>query len=98
MRHICHIVVVACVCLVAAACATSRFEKSVQLKGKSVSEAVALLGMPNDERTILGKKVYTWVSSSIDKGTEYKCQIRAITANNIVESVEISGSSCVFMT
>ena len=63
------------------------------LKGQSISAAIAKLGIPNDEREIAGQKVYTWYSSTFDEGTQPQCKIRVMMAGQVIDKDEFAGNN-----
>lgn len=62
-------------------------ESMKKFNGRPVSELVAKLGFPTEERVIAGHKVYIWSTSNFVEGTNYQCRIRAILdeRDNIVQ-------------
>ena len=54
------------------------------LRGQPLAAVVARLGMPTEERTIAGQKVYVWFRRVIDEGSEYKCQIRVFMSGEVI--------------
>jgi hypothetical protein len=61
------------------------------LIGQPVSVVIDRLGVPTEERTIAGMKVYIWTTGTIWKGTEYKCTIRAIMSGDVIRSFDWEG-------
>jgi hypothetical protein len=56
-----------------------------QLIGQPLSAAIERLGVPTEERTIAGTKVYVWTTSSaVFRGNQSKCTIRAIMKGDVV--------------
>jgi hypothetical protein len=79
--------------LALAACAGEAIKKGMTaLQGQPLSAAITKLGVPTEERTIAGQKVYIWFTRTVDEGTEYKCQIRAIMAGNVIGSFDFEGN------
>jgi hypothetical protein len=70
---------------------------TTSLAGKPLSETIAKLGLPAEERTVTGQTVYIWQSSAVVEGTERKCQIRAIMNGNVVGSFNYEGDNLVCM-
>jgi hypothetical protein len=65
-----RIAIVVVVCAIVAACA-AQIEKGMNsLQGQPLSAAIAKLGVPSEEQTIAGQKVYIWRASSLNGGTE----------------------------
>ena len=66
-----------------------------KLEGQPLSAVIAKIGLPIDERTVAGKKVYIWGSLDMTppKGSLQKtCQIRAtMKADEVVESLDYQG-------
>jgi len=80
-------------CLLVAGCAGETIKKGMDgLLGQPLSAAVARLGVPTDERTIAGQKVYIWSTRDFYEGTETKCQIRAIMNGNVIGSWDYEGN------
>jgi hypothetical protein len=51
---------IAAACLWVAACAGTVKEGMTRLQGQPLSVVIAKIGLPTDERTVAGKKVYIW--------------------------------------
>jgi hypothetical protein len=84
------------VCVLVASCAGTIKEGMVKFEGQPLSAAIAKIGVPNDERTVAGKKVYIWGSpgekGSKEKGSKEKgCQIRATMNGDAIESFDYEG-------
>lgn len=60
--------------------------------GQPLSVAVAKLGMPTDEKTIAGQKVYIWFNRSIEEGTELKCTLRVIMSGDVISGFDFDGN------
>ncbi len=79
----------AAVSVLLSGCASQAIKEGMTgLQGQPLSAAIAKLGMPNDERTIAGQKVYIWMSRTMDEGTELKCVIRVIMAGDVIGSFD----------
>jgi len=79
------------VCILVASCAGTIKEGMVKFEGQPLSAAIAKIGVPNDERTVAGKKVYIWGSAG-EKGSKEKgCQIRATMNGDAIESFDYEG-------
>ncbi|SHM40746.1 hypothetical protein [Bradyrhizobium lablabi] len=63
------------------------------LKGKPINVAIAKLGIPTNEQTIAGQKVYTWETGTIAGGDQYRCRIRVVMAGNVIGSYEGEGDA-----
>jgi hypothetical protein len=88
-----RVATIAVACATIAACAGEAIKKGMTaLQGQPLSAAVAKLGVPTEERTIAGQKVYIWFTRTVDEGTEYKCQIRAIMADDVIGSFDFEGN------
>lgn len=73
-------------------CSVTTIKKEMTgLKGQPISAAVARLGMPDEETTIMGQKVYTWRNSTVYGGDQYGCKIRVVMAGNVIGSFSGSG-------
>jgi hypothetical protein len=57
-----------------------------RLEGRPLSAAIAKIGLPIEERTIAGKKVYIWGSLEMPTKApkEKKCQIRATMNGDLI--------------
>jgi hypothetical protein len=66
-------------CILVAACAGTIKEGMTRLEGRPLSAAIAKIGVPIEECTIAGKKVYIWGSPEMPTKApkEKTCQIRA---------------------
>jgi hypothetical protein len=85
---------VAFAALMLAGCSFNEIKEGMNsLRGQPLSAAIAKLGMPNDERTIAGQKVYTWYSSTFDEGTQLQCRIRVIMAGEVIDSYDFEGNN-----
>lgn len=62
------------------------------LVGQPIDAAIAKLGVPNDQRIIAGRTVYTWVTRDVVEGTELKCQIRVIMNGNLIELFDLDAN------
>jgi hypothetical protein len=84
---------VAAACILVAGCAGTIKEGMTRLEGRPLSAAIAKIGLPIEERTVAGKKVYIW--GSIEMPTkapkEKKCQIRATMNGDLIESFDYQG-------
>jgi hypothetical protein len=67
-------------------------EKTNELVGRPLSEAIAKLGVPTEERTIADMKVYIWSTSTVFEGTQLSCQIRAIMKGNVIGTFDFEGN------
>lgn len=63
------------------------------LKGKPIGAAVAKLGQPTNEQTIMGNKVYTWETGTVAGGDQYRCRLRVTMAGNVIGSFEGEGDA-----
>lgn len=90
-----RITVLAGVGFVLAGCASQMIdERASKYLGQPVSTLIAKMGYPTDERTIAGKKVYIWYTSTFDEGTQLKCQFRAIVGpGEVVEAFDGEGNN-----
>jgi hypothetical protein len=80
--------------LVTAGCAGPAIEKGMNtMLGQPLSAAVAKLGMPTDEKTIAGQKVYIWFNRVVDEGSEYKCTLRAIVSGDVITAWDFDGNN-----
>lgn len=68
-------------------------EGSDKLVGLPLSAAVAKLGVPTDERTIAGQKVYIWYTGQVVEGTTSQCRIRAIMQGEVIGSFDYEGNN-----
>ena len=84
---------VAAACILVAGCVGTIKEGMTRLEGRPLSAAIAKIGLPIEERTVAGKKVYIW--GSIEMPTkapkEKKCQIRATMNGDLIESFDYQG-------
>lgn len=88
-----RIAATAAACLTVASCATATIKEGMTtLQGQPLSAAISKLGVPSDERTIAGQKVYIWLTRSVSEGTEQKCQIRAIMSGDVIGSFDLEGN------
>ena len=60
--------------------------------GQPLSAVIAKLGVPNEEQTIAGQKVYTWYSGRLIEGTTSSCRIRAIMRGDIIATWDYEGN------
>jgi hypothetical protein len=67
-------------------------EETNELVGRPLSEAIAKLGVPTEERTIADMKVYIWSTSTVFEGTQLSCQIRAIMKGNVIGTFDFEGN------
>jgi hypothetical protein len=75
------------------ACAGAAIKEGMTaLQGQPLSAAIAKLGVPTEERTIAGQKVYIWFTRTLDEGTELKCQIRVIMNGDVIGSWDFEGN------
>src|SRR5262249_31735293 len=82
-------IAIASMCFFLAACAGRVIkEEMTGLIGQPLDAAIAKLGVPTEERTIAGRKVYIWFSGTFDEGTQLKCQIRVIMNGNVIGSYD----------
>ena len=83
----------AAACIWVAACAGTIKEGMTRLEGRPLSAAIAKIGLPIEERTIAGKKVYIWGSLEMPTKApkEKKCQIRATMNSDLIESFDYQG-------
>lgn len=80
-------------CFVLAGCAGKMInEKMAGMVGQPLDAAVAKLGMPTEERTIAGHKVYIWLTRSVTEGTERKCQVRAVMTGDTISAFDFEGT------
>ena len=87
-------ILVALLAVSLAACAGDTIREGMNsLQGQPLSAAIAKLGMPNDERTIAGQKVYTWYSSTFDEGTQLQCKLRVIMTGDVIGSYDFEGNN-----
>jgi hypothetical protein len=76
-----------------ASCASEMMKSGTdQLIGQPLSAAIGRLGIPTEERTIAGTKVYVWTTSMISQGTQSKCTIRAIMKGDVIGSWDWEGT------
>jgi hypothetical protein len=78
-------------CMLVGACASTIKEGMVKFEGQPLSAAIAKIGVPNDERTVAGKKVYIWGSAGEKESKEKGCQIRATMNGDAIESFDYEG-------
>jgi hypothetical protein len=87
----------AAACALFAACAGTVKEGMAKLEGQPLSAAIGKIGLPLDELTVGGKKVYIWGgpkqvderwSTSTKKAT---CVIRATMNGDVIESFDYQG-------
>jgi hypothetical protein len=77
-----------------AGCAGDTIKQGMNnLQGQPLSAAIAKLGMPNDERMIADRKVYTWYSSTFDEGTQFQCKIRVVMTGDVIGSYDFEGNN-----
>jgi hypothetical protein len=83
----------ALVCILVASCAGTVKEAMVKFEGQPLSAAIAKIGVPTDERTVAGKKVYIWgPAGPLEKGSKEKgCRIRATMNGDAIESFDYEG-------
>jgi hypothetical protein len=64
-----------------------------RLQGQPLSVVIAKIGLPTDERTVGGKKVYVWGTpgTPVKDPREKKCQIRATMNGDVIESFDYEG-------
>jgi hypothetical protein len=76
-----------------AACAGTVKEGMSRLQGQPLSVVIAKIGVPSDERTVAGKKVYIWgPPEPLQKGSKEKgCQFRATMNGDVIESFDYEG-------
>jgi len=76
-----------------AACAGTVKEGMSRLQGQPLSVVIAKIGVPSDERTVAGKKVYIWgPPEPLQKGSKEKgCQFRATMNGDVIESFDYQG-------
>jgi hypothetical protein len=75
------------------ACAGQAIEKGMSaLQGQPLSAAIAKLGVPTEERTIAGLKIYVWFHRTLQEGTELKCQIRVTMRGDVIDSWDYEGN------
>jgi hypothetical protein len=61
--------------------------------GQPVGAVADKLGYPSDQRVIGGRTVYIWRTSNLYKGTELKCEIRAIVdAQDKIVGMDFDGN------
>jgi hypothetical protein len=76
-----------------AACSSAAIKQGMKsLEGQPLNAAIAKLGVPTEERTIAGQKVYIWLTRTLDEGTELKCQIRVIMSGDLISSWDFEGN------
>jgi hypothetical protein len=73
-------------------CAAQLTDNQRSLVGQPIEAAIAKYGVPSDEKTVAGRKIYTWSSSQLSRGTEEKCELRAVVTGNVISSFETSGN------
>ena len=79
--------------LVLAGCAGQMIKTGTdQLVGQPLSAAITKLGVPTEERTIAGNKVYIWTTSTVFEGTQAQCTIRAIMKGDVIGSFDWEGN------
>jgi len=82
-------------CALIAGCAGTIKEGMARLEGQPLSTAIAKLGLPIEEQTIAGMKVYVWGSPGmLPKGAK-ACQLRAIMNGEVIGSFEYEGNESV---
>lgn len=65
-----------------------------KFEGQPVDVAVKKLGFPNDERTIMGKKVYVWFTSRFGTNRRLTCEVRLIVdAKDVVRDFDWDGNN-----
>src|SRR5450755_3742027 len=76
-----------------AACAGTLKEGISRLQGQPLGVVIAKIGVPSDERTVAGKKVYIWgPPEPLQKGSKEKgCQFRATMNGDVIESFDYQG-------
>jgi hypothetical protein len=86
-------------CLGLASCVSASFNKSLgPYRGQPASALIAKLGIPTDEKTVAGRKLYVWAPTPhlvVNQygGGQYYCTIRAaVDANDIITSVDYEGN------
>lgn len=62
-----------------------RMDKMV---GQPLAVVVAKLGMPTEEKTLVGQRVYIWQTKTLDDGTEYRCEIRVFMRGDVIGSFD----------
>jgi hypothetical protein len=88
---------IAAACLWVAACAGTAKEGMSRLQGQPLSVVIAKIGLPTDERTVAGKKVYIWgtpgtpAQEPAKEPGEKKCQIQATMNGDVIESFDYQG-------
>jgi hypothetical protein len=85
---------IAAACLWVAACAGTVKEGMTRLQGQPLSVVIAKIGLPTDERTVAGKKVYIWGTPAQEPAKEpreKKCQIQATMNGDVIESFAYEG-------
>lgn len=84
----------AALCLLAAACAADATRQTMMsLKGQPIEAAIARLGVPHEERTIAGRKVFVWNATRAFDGNDYRCQLRIVMDGPAVGTWEIDGQN-----
>jgi hypothetical protein len=89
---------IAAACLWVAACAGTAKEGMSRLQGQPLSVVIAKIGLPTDERTVAGKKVYIWGTPAQEpakepakESREKKCQIQATMNGDVIGSFGYEG-------
>jgi hypothetical protein len=92
---------IAAVCLWVAASAGRVKEGMTRLQGQPLSVVIAKIGLPTDERTVAGKKVYIWgtlgtpaqepAKEPAKEPREKKCRIQATMNGDVIESFDFEG-------
>ena len=89
---------IAAACLWVAACAGTVKEGMTRLQGQPLSVVIAKIGLPTDERTVAGKKVYIWGTPAQEPAKEpakepgeKKCRIQATMNGDVIESFDYEG-------
>ena len=85
------------VAFVVAACATpSSIQQPIMaLEGKNIKEAIQALGIPHNEQSIAGMRVFSYSYRQIHiSGRDFFCDIRLVTnKDDLITKVEIQSNS-----
>jgi hypothetical protein len=82
----------AALCFALASCAAKAIKEGMApMVGQPLSAAIAKLGVPSEERSIAGQKVYIWSNRTLDEGTELRCQVRVIMNGEVIGSFDFEG-------
>jgi hypothetical protein len=80
-------------CLFLTACAGQQINDGMnKLQGQPIGAAIAKLGIPTEERTVAGEKVYIWSTRLLQQGSERNCVIRVMMRGDVIASYAVEGT------